>query len=77
MERLAKVIKSVFEDFDEGGLRKTMKLSEIPDWDSMNAVNLQLELESAYGIELAATAVRGDTTIGELAALLEKPVARP
>jgi acyl carrier protein len=72
MEQLAKIIKTVFADFDEKRLREAMTLAEIPDWDSMNAVNLLIALESAYQVELTGTLLAGSTTIAELAGLLKQ-----
>ena len=72
MELLAKTIKTVFADFDQAKLREAMKLSEIPEWDSFNSVNLLLELESAYQVDLAWAVLSGETTIAELVGMLKK-----
>ena len=55
MERIKDALIYVFEDFDEGMFNADMKLGDITDWDSMNSVNLQMELESIFDVDLSDT----------------------
>jgi acyl carrier protein len=41
-------------------------LQDIPDWDSMNAVNLIMRLESRLGVPLRGIKLNGAMTLGEL-----------
>jgi acyl carrier protein len=52
MKKLLEIIKDLFEDFDENDFSEDLELSQIPDWDSMNAINFQMEIEAAFGVEL-------------------------
>ena len=42
------------------------RLDEIPDWDSMASVNLQMFLESAFGCSVPAELLSGETPIGDI-----------
>lgn len=66
MELLLKAIKSVFEDFDEKEFNENLEMSEIPGWDSMNSVNLQLEIESVFGIDFSKFIIGGNHKISDI-----------
>ncbi len=70
-DKLAGALAEVFE-FQAADLRQEMALGDIEDWDSMNAVNLTLELESAFGIELAGVILTADQTLAEVVVLLRE-----
>ncbi len=42
------------------------RLDEIPDWDSMASVNLQMFLESAFGCSVPTELLSGETAIGDI-----------
>ena len=70
-EKLAGALSEVFE-FDASDLRVELVLGEIEGWDSMNAVNLTLELETAFGVELAGVILTAEQTIADVVALLRE-----
>ncbi len=72
MEPLKKALKTVFEEFDEKEFSENLELSEIPGWDSMNSVNLQLELESIFGVEFSGFQIGGAHKIKDIIKYLEK-----
>ena len=48
------------------------KLGDIPDWDSIAAVNLQMLLQETFHVELPLDLLREDTTLSELITLTEQ-----
>jgi len=67
MKLITEALSNVFPKVDTAALTTETKLSDIEDWDSMNAVNLVVELESLSGCHnLQLTFDRG-TTIGHVA----------
>jgi acyl carrier protein len=66
MERLFESIKEVFPEFRAETYGEDMTLNQIPDWDSMNSINLQMQVEERYGVELDSDApLTGANTIHE------------
>ncbi len=49
------------------------RLGEIPDWDSMAAVNLQIILHDTFQVDLPLDLLHEDTTFSELITLMEQP----
>ncbi|MEN6320124.1 MAG: acyl carrier protein [Syntrophaceae bacterium] len=74
-------IKIILEDnlFEIGDILITpeTKLGEIPDWDSMAAVNLQILLHETFHIDLPMELLHEFTTFRELIALMEHPDTIP
>ena len=70
MKKLIVAIKSVFEDFDEKEFRDDMLLEEINDWDSMNSINFQIELESLLDIDLSDVVLTADNKISDVISVL-------
>ncbi|MEF2144185.1 MAG: hypothetical protein V3573_01965 [Desulfovibrionaceae bacterium] len=63
MDIMLKSIKSVFPKFDEALFRGDMELAEIKDWDSMQSINLQIELEQSYNVDLSDLLLQGNHTV--------------
>ncbi len=70
MERIKEALKSAFKDFDENAFSENMKLGDIPDWDSMNSVNLQMELESVFDVNLSEVILEEEHKVLDLLAIL-------
>ncbi len=70
MKKLISAIKSIFPAFNESQLRDDMTLDSIPNWDSMVSVDFQLELESAFGINLSDIQFNGKSTISDMKIIL-------
>jgi acyl carrier protein len=70
-------IKTILEDnlFEIGDVLITpeTKLGEIPDWDSMAAVNLQILLHETFHVDLPMELLQEFTTFRDLIALMEHP----
>ena len=72
MERVAKAIKSVFPDYNPSTLSVTTPLGDIPGWDSMNSVNLTLELETTFSIDLSNVILSDRDTVGDVVGILRE-----
>jgi acyl carrier protein len=61
--------------FDRGDREITpeTRLDDIPDWDSMVAVNVQMLLHETFQVDFPLDLLREETTLGELAALMDHP----
>jgi len=70
MEKLFDIIKeAVLEIFPEAvnmAIDSDTRLGDIPEWDSMNAVNLQTYLEIRCPVSIPLELLIEDTTVGEL-----------
>jgi acyl carrier protein len=70
MDKLLDIIKEAILDiFPEAGdmvIESNTRLGDIPEWDSMNAVNLQTYLEKRCPVSIPLELLIEDTTVEEL-----------
>lgn len=74
----ARIIDGLLEIFAEAGdlnLTADSVLGELPDWDSMAAVNLQTFLLQEFSIEVPLEMLADETPIAEIAAFVQNPVS--
>jgi acyl carrier protein len=78
MGKLLDVIKEGIEDiFPEAAdmvIEPDTRLGEIPEWDSMNAINLQTFLEKKFPVDIPIDILTEDTTVGELIRYIERSI---
>lgn len=55
MEKTVKAIRSVFPEMKADAITADLRLGNIPGWDSMNSINLQIELEKEFAVDLSDT----------------------
>jgi len=67
MKLIEEAISNVFPTADTHNLTMETKLSELDDWDSMNAINLVMELEELSGCHNMRLIFNETTTIGQIA----------
>ncbi len=72
MTRVLTVLESVCEGGGSGGVTPETALHELKGWDSMRAVNFQLELESVFSVDLSDEVITGKMTVAEVCRLLER-----
>ena len=72
MKKLIGIIKAVFPEVDETKLSLETLLESIPGWDSMTAVNLLIELEQAYTIDLSEQELQGTFSLSILKDILRR-----
>jgi acyl carrier protein len=65
MKELMEVVADVL-DMDEHDLHDEIRMEELPDWDSVNAVRLMVHLESALGIRLPVEQVMKAQSLKDL-----------
>jgi len=73
---LKKIIIGIQEIFPEMGtadISPETLLGEIPEWDSIAAVNLQTYLKETFGIEIPLDLLNEETTVEEIVTLIENP----
>ena len=70
MKLIQQAIKNVFPDADTNILSEETELVEIPGWDSMNAVNLALEIELLSGCQNLGLQFYDEVTIGQIIEML-------
>jgi hypothetical protein len=70
MKLICQAITNVFPEADANLLTEETKLADIPGWDSMNAVNLVLEIELLSGCQSLSLQLGDDVSIGQILNLL-------
>jgi acyl carrier protein len=69
---IAKGIRDLFPDMG-AGISPDTRLGEIPDYDSMAAVNLQTYLEETFRVSVPLDLLGEELTIRELMEYIEQP----
>jgi hypothetical protein len=67
MKLIKEAICHVFPNANAQALTMETKLSDIEDWDSMNAINLVVKLEELSGCHNLSLMFGSETTIGLIA----------
>lgn len=73
LERLTEVFRRVFDD-------RTLEISEktvaqdIPDWDSLNHINLIIEIEDEFSMRLTVDDIADLANVGDMIVLIESKV---
>ncbi|MDM8526067.1 acyl carrier protein [Desulfococcaceae bacterium HSG8] len=66
-------IQDVFPEVEDMEITADTVLEEIPDWDSMAAVNLQTFLDETFHISVPLDLLSEETPISELVSFIENP----
>lgn len=72
MQRVSKAIKLVFVKFDESVFNENLEMGQIPGWDSMNSVNLQLQLESLFNVKFGDFALNDYHKVSDILNFLKE-----
>ena len=72
MNLVERAISNVFPTVESGKLSGTTKLGSLPGWDSMNSVNLQVEIEMAAGRPDLALVLTDQMAVQDVVAELTK-----
>jgi acyl carrier protein len=70
MDKILESLNDVFSFDEPPRFTPETRLEDIPDWDSMNAVNLMMRLEAHLGKSVKGVRINGRMTLGELEAAL-------
>lgn len=71
MVRLVNAIKTVFPEFDESTFSTDMEMLQIPGWDSMNSVNLQMQIQNEFGVPMDQLVLNDESRVSEIVAFLK------
>ena len=71
---LIKGLHEVFPDCEEIPLSAKSLLGELPEWDSMAAVNLQTYLQQHYELEVPIELLADSTSLQEVLEFMSNPV---
>jgi hypothetical protein len=66
VKNLIRAMREVFPTLDEAQLVPALRLCDCPNWDSMTAVNLMMEVEAACGVTLGEYNPPDGVTLGDL-----------
>ncbi|PKN35214.1 MAG: hypothetical protein CVU61_04395 [Deltaproteobacteria bacterium HGW-Deltaproteobacteria-19] len=78
-EILTKIKAGILDIFpDAAAIEITLetKLGDIPEWDSIAAVNLQTYLQETFTVRIPLDLMSDETTIGEMTAFIGKRTAK-
>jgi acyl carrier protein len=71
MEKLKKALADVFPGIKPETIDMGLQLGKIPGWDSMNSINLQIELEKQYNVDLSDSQLGEEQTLGEILSVIK------
>lgn len=71
--RIFKGIEELFPDCQAKDLSLETVLGDMPEWDSMAAVNLQTLLLQEYQVEVPLELLADETSLQEVMAFIENP----
>ena len=74
-EQIILGLREIFPECEQMDLSPETVLGDLPDWDSMAAVNLQTWLFQAFDIEVPLELLADETRLSEITAFLENPVS--
>ena len=66
------VLKTVFPHLDENNYNVHLQMGDIPGWDSMNSVNLQMEIESCFLVDISGFVISNKTTVEDILGIIDK-----
>ena len=73
-ERMIEIMRGVFPECNDMKMSMDTRLVELPEWDSMAAVNLQTFLLQQFQLEVPLELLADQTSLKDVAAFLENPV---
>ncbi|HPC73608.1 MAG TPA: acyl carrier protein [Syntrophales bacterium] len=72
MEKIKEGILDLFPEIGEVPITAEMCLGDIPEYDSMAAVNLQTFLEENFPLKVSLDMLAAEMTLGELASYIAR-----
>ncbi len=73
-ERMVEIMWEVFPECNGTSMSMDTQLGELPEWDSMAAVNLQTFLLQQFQVEVPLELLADQTSLQEVADFLENPI---
>lgn len=72
-QKMNEIILDYLFEIGDISLTPETKLGEIPDWDSISAVSIQMLIHETFQVDLPLDLLREETTLRELIMLVEHP----
>jgi acyl carrier protein len=73
LKRVRTGLQEIFPELGDYSISAETRLGEIPDWDSMGAVNFQLFLEQEFHLAIPQDFLGEETTIRDVMTFIENP----
>jgi len=70
MQKIIACLKEVFPECDPAVITDDSRLGDVPGWDSMNSVNLLMELEAAFSVSLVDDVLTSKQKVADIGTLL-------
>lgn len=64
-------LMEIFPEMGEMQVTPEVVLGDIPDWDSMSSINLQMYLEQEFSVSVPHDLLHEDATIGDIITVVE------
>lgn len=74
LDIIKEAILDIFPEVGGMAIDSDTRMGDIPEWDSMNAVNLQTYLEKRCAVNIPLEILIEDTTVGELAGFMARNI---
>ena len=74
VERMIEGLYEVFPECADMSVTAETQLGELPEWDSMAAVNLQTFLLQQFEVEVPLDLLADQTSLSELIEFIENPI---
>lgn len=68
--KIERGLHEIFPELNGKSVDADTLLGEIPEWDSMAAVNLMVFIEEAFAVEMPEDFLNSETSIGEIVNLI-------
>jgi acyl carrier protein len=75
-QRLTEIFREVFEDQSIVPTPE-MKAGDVPEWDSLNHINLIVAIEARFKIKFKSTELESLRNVGHLVELIERKLNGP
>lgn len=73
LTRIINGVQEIFPEIGDFSISPETELGEIPDWDSMAAVNFQSFLDQAFHVSVPEDFLGEETTIRDVIGYIENP----
>lgn len=73
LSRFVEGLEEIFPEAMDMDITYETRMEDLPDWESMAAVNLQALIERLYNVNIPQDAMGDETTIGELLEMINHP----
>ena len=71
MTRLVGAITAVFPDFDDTAFSPDLEMMQVPGWDSMNSVNLQMQIQSTFDVQFDQFYLNDESKVSDIITFLK------